>query len=437
MPRENVVVGTDAGYERVYVREARRVPMNDLELFPFPKNRLQAADLDLAVSLQGLVEKEVMDKRLELKEDYEQLLQPSLGKLMVEIGLQKMFWPEGLGGEEHNGPDASYTVVAALEQIGRADTGLAFQAAHSLALQAALASQASYREEQCTAVAPLFCESDLPLIVSFVLPVFAEEEGAPEWRGKGLQVKARKGPQGWTLDGKKVRPTCSGADAGLFGVWCATEGEEDPAFILVPGDTPGVTRGKEFLKTGLAASRNADLEFASVKVPAVNCAWRGDEGLYRLLSWYYLGLAAAASGALLATYEIIKEWGDNRVIKGRGQIFKENPLTGALMGEIAKEIAVCRLLVYNLAEMLAEPGTYGDAGSLAVFTSALMIVHQAYVAAENTIHRTMELMASAGYAKEWQLERYWRDVKTVQCYLGAYELAKHDFARWFYGAETL
>jgi len=411
--------------------------MNDLELFPYPKHRLQAADQDLAASLQGLVEKEIVNKRLELKEDYEQLLKPSLGKLMVEIGLQKMFWPEKHGGEEHNEPGASYTVVAALEQIGRADTGLAFQAAHSLALQAALALEANYLEEQCATTAPLFCQDTQPLIVSFILPAFAEEEGVPEWRGKGLQVKARSSGDGWELNGAKVRPTCSGADAGLFGVWCAVEGEDEPAFILVPGDTPGLTRGEVFLKTGLAASRNADVDFAGVKVPAAACAWRGDEGIYRLLSWYYLGLAAVASGALLATYEIIKEWGDNRVIKGRGQIFKENPLTGAIMGEIAKDIAVTRLLSYNLADMLAEPGTYGDAGSPAVFTSALIIVHQAYVAAENTIHRTMELMASAGYAKEWQLERYWRDVKTVQCYLGAYELAKHDFARWFYGAETL
>ena len=410
--------------------------MSDLDLFLYPKNRLQAADLDLAVSLNGFVEKEIVAKRLELKEDYDELIAPSLAKLMVEVGLQKMFWPEKLGGEEHNEPAASYTIAAALEQIGRADTGLAFLAAHSLALQAAIAAKGSYQEELCTRVAPLFCEGEEPLIVSFILPAFSEEDGAPEWRGKGIQVKAKGGSEGWTLNGKGVRPTCSGADAGLFGVLCAVDGEE-PAFILVPGDTPGLSRGKEFLKTGLAASRNADLDFSDVKVPAANCAWRGDEGLYRLLSWYYLGLAAAGVGALLADYEIIKEWGDNRVIKGRGQIFKENPLTGALMGEIAKEIAVDRLLVYDLAGILAEPEGYGGSEVLAAFTSALMLVHHIYVSAEYTIHRTMELMASAGYAKEWQLERYWRDVKTVQCYLGAYELAKHDFARWFYQTKTL
>jgi alkylation response protein AidB-like acyl-CoA dehydrogenase len=411
--------------------------MNGLDLFPYPKNRLEKADLDLASSLQGMVEKQVMDKRLELKEDYEKLLGPSLGKLMAEVGLQRMFWPERHGGEEHNQPAASYTVAAALEQIGRADTGLAFLCAHSLALQAALALEGVCREEQCATVAPLFCEGDQPLIVSFVLPAFAEEEGAPEWRGKGLQVKARSEAGGWTLDGKGVRPTCSGADAGLFGVLCAVEGEEEPAFILVPGDTPGLSRGKEFLKTGLAASRNADLGFSGVTVPAANCAWRGDEGLFRLLSWYYLGLAATATGGLLATYEIIREWGDNRVIKGRGHIFKDNPLTGALMGEIAKEITIDRLLAYDLAGMLAESEAYGGSGSQELYTSALMLVHHIYSSAEYTINRTMELMASAGYAKEWQLERYWRDLKAVQCYLGAYELAKHDFARWFYQTKTL
>ena len=411
--------------------------MNGLDLFPFPKHRLQKTDLDLAASLQGLVEKQVMDRRLELKEDYEGLLKPSLGKLMAEIGLQKMFWPEKYGGDEHNQPAASYTVAAALEQIGRADVGLAFLAAHSLALQAALALEDNYREEQVAAVAPLFCEGNRPLIVSFVLPTLVEEEGAPEWRGKGFQVKAKGGAGGWTLNGKGVRPTCSGVDAGLFGVACAVEGEDEPAFILVPGDAPGLNRGAEFKKTGLAASRNADLDLAGVQVPAAGCAWRGDAGFFKLLSWYYLGLTAAGVGALLATYEILREWGDNRVIKGRGHIFKDNPLTAALMGEIAKEVVVDRLLAYDLAGMLAEPDAYGGDGSQALFTSALMLAHQVMASAEYTINRTMELMASAGYAKEWQLERHWRDIKTMQCHLAAYELATDDYARWHYSTNTL
>jgi alkylation response protein AidB-like acyl-CoA dehydrogenase len=410
--------------------------MSDLELFPYPKNRLGEADLDLASSLQGLVEKEVIDKRLELKEDYEQLLAPMMKKLLSDIGIQKMFWPEKLGGDEHNQPEAAYTIASALEQIARADTGLAFLAAHSLALQASLALERNLNQELCDSIAPLFCEGDKPVIVSFILPTYAEEEG-PQWRGKYLQVEASSGADGWVLNGKGIRPSCSGVDAALFGALCAVKGEEEPAFILVPGDASGVKRGEEFKKTGLAASRNADIDFEGVKVPAVNLAFKGDEGIQRLLSWYYLGLSAAGVGSLLASYEIIKEWGDNRVIKGRGQIFKENPLTASLMAQIAQDISVNRLLAYNLAGMLAEPEAYGDAGSEAVSVASIMIVHYILNSADWVIHRIMELMASAGYAKEWQLERYWRDVKTVQCYLGASEIAKFDIARWFYQCQTL
>ncbi len=227
------------------------------------------------------------------------------------------------------------------------------------------------------------------------------------------------------LDGRAVRPTCSGSDADLIGAWCWVEGEEEPAFILVPAGAPGLKRGKEFLKTGLAASRNADLELSGVKVPAVELRLAGGGGVPDGSSrGCYLGTAAAGVGALLAAYEIIKEWGDNRVIKGRGQVFKENPLTAAVMGEVAMEISLARLLAYELAGILAEPDTYGDAGSEAVLVSSTMIVQSVYASAEKAIHRIMELMASAGYAKESQLERYWRDVKTVQCCLGAAELAK-------------
>ncbi len=57
--------------------------------------------------------------------------------------------------------------------------------------------------------------------------------------------------------------------------------------------------------------------------------------------------------------------------------------------------------------------------------------------AEQAIDNTMELMASAGYAKEWQLERYWRDVKTLAVCMGNRELAKMDVARYFYETKTL
>ena len=71
--------------------------------------------------------------------DYKELLAPMIERLFVDIGLQKMLWPDNLGGDEHNQPESAYTITSAIEQIARADTGLAFLAAHSLALQASVA----------------------------------------------------------------------------------------------------------------------------------------------------------------------------------------------------------------------------------------------------------------------------------------------------------
>ncbi|MGC9336264.1 MAG: acyl-CoA dehydrogenase family protein, partial [Anaerolineae bacterium] len=86
--------------------------------------------------------------------------------------------------------------------------------------------------------------------------------------------------------------------------------------------------------------------------------------------------------------------------------------------------------------ILAEPGTYGGAGTEGVLVAATMIAQGVYASAERVTNRTMELMAAAGYARESQLERYWRDVKTVQGCLGAVEMAKHQYARWFYQCES-
>ena len=46
----------------------------------------------------------------------------------------------------------------------------------------------------------------------------------------------------------------------------------------------------------------------------------------------------------------------------------------------------------------------------------------------------MELMGSAGYAREWHLERYWRDVKSVQSCLGGRVLSGMHVARHYFGS---
>ena len=163
---------------------------------------------------------------------------------------------------------------------------------------------------------------------------------------------------------------------------------------------------------------------------------KGIDACRALLSWLYLGVSASTVGALFATYEILKEWGDNRVIKGKGQVFKSNPLTSSVMAEVAREISVSRMLTCDLGRVLSEPGIYGPAGEEGNYVLATMVANTVTLAAEKAIGGAMEMMASAGYATEWNLERYWRDTKTMQLCLGPYELAKMDYARYFYQSQA-
>lgn len=409
--------------------------------FPdFPYERVEEVDLSLARSLREWAQSEVIGKRLEFNEDHDRLLGPAMKKLLVDIEMQKLVWPEKYGGAEHNAAEVIYTLLQALEEIGRADTGIGYVFASTFALWSTFALESTMNERLCEEYAALFCEAGEPVIGSLVLPLYGGPDSAPasEYRGKYLQAAAAREGEQWVVQGEGIRPLNSGADAALFGVFCCLEGEDDPGFLLIPATAPGVEREAEMPKsTGLAANRNTRLGFDAVRVPGENLVFRGSRAYREMLSWLHAGLGAVALGALFASFEIIKEWGDTRVIKGKGNIFKDNPLTAALMAEIGHEILLSRLLIQRLAQLFIQTDRQKEADGERLFIGSLSVAAHVLGAAEKAINNIMELMASAGYATEWNLERYWRDVKTMQVHLGNWELNKMELAQYFYGSKTL
>ena len=401
--------------------------MSEHDIFPCMYEWLSDMDVSLAGNLKRWADNEVMAKRLELKESYDQLLEPAMRMLFLEIGLQRLLWPEKYGGDGHNTPKAAVTMVAALEQVSRGDTSIALLLSGMWALQSCIAMEGKLNAEACEAFAGLFGSEDTLAVTSLVLPLFRDEP----------QAKAKLSKGAWEVVGEDTRPMASGADAVVFGVLCSLQGSEDGVGVIaLPADAKGITLGKEFLKTGLAADRNAAVSFDKAKAPEGLLVAKGEDACRALLSWLYLGISASTVGALFATYEILKEWGDNRVIKGKGQVFKSNPLTSSVMAEVAREISVSRMLTCDLGRVLSEPGIYGPAGEEGNYVLAAMVANTVTLSAEKAIGGAMEMMASAGYATEWNLERYWRDTKTMQLCLGPYELAKMDYARYFYQSQA-
>jgi alkylation response protein AidB-like acyl-CoA dehydrogenase len=414
--------------------------LNDHLMFPYPASTIDESDLILARTLEQWAEKEVLSKRLEHREDYELLLKPAMRKLFVDLEMQKMAWPENCGGIGLNKPDVAQTLAVALEKIGYADSGIGYLFAVTFALCSSFNLAHNHNEELCQRLAPLFCQTETAAIGSLILPAYGTKVSTPAeplYKGKPLPAKASRNGGSWVISGEKMRPLNSGCDALLFGVLCSLENEKEPGLILVPADSPGLTRGEPILKTGLAASINTDINLKAVRVPVENLVFHDQNSLRQMLAWLYLGVAAVSVGSLFAVFEIIKEWGNTRVIKGKNSPFKENPLTASLMAETGHELLINRLLLYQMAALISRPNDYGHGAEEQLFISALSIVSQITMSAEKAINQTMELMGSAGYATEWNLERYWRDLKTMQIHLGSWELNKIDLARYFFQSKSL
>jgi alkylation response protein AidB-like acyl-CoA dehydrogenase len=272
-------------------------------------------------------------------------------------------------------------------------------------------------------------EADLAL-GSIVLPGYGE--ASPGLQGLHAQARVERRGEELVLTSSSARPVAASRDARVFGVVC--ELGDRPALVLVPADAPGVRLGEAVAKTGLAASRNGEVAFDAVTLPSSFLVFEGAQPCRELVAWLDLGCAAAASGALLAGWEILREWGETRVIKGKGQVLRDNPLVASLLGEITQKIVTSRLLLLDLARLLSRADAVASGALLA---TAAAVARSVTRAAEEGLDASMELMGSAGYATEWNIERCWRDAKTIRTIRLPEAQVLTDLARHAFGAEVV
>jgi alkylation response protein AidB-like acyl-CoA dehydrogenase len=138
-------------------------------------------------------------------------------------------------------------------------------------------------------------------------------------------------------------------------------------------------------------------------------------------------------------FEIVYDWANTRTIKG-GSIMKENPLCASVLADVAEEIAIARFLTDDLARLIAMmTGTNGPELQH-IYTMSQIVGYRIQQGTLRAVNRGIELMGSAGYAREWHAEKHWRDIKTIQSYLsgvGAEVPVKMDTARFFFDCKEI
>lgn len=279
-------------------------------------------------------------------------------------------------------------------------------------------------EDQRTEHVPRLCRGE-HVVGAFAL----SEPGAGSDPG-AMRTKATRTDRGWVIDGSKLWIT-SGTDAGLFVVWARTSdapGTRGISTFLVPGNTPGLVRGKPEHKLGLCGSTTTAIDFVGCEVgpeALLGAAERGFPVAMMALDGGRVGIASQALGIGLGATETAA----SLVAADAGRA-AEQWVQWAL-ADSATELDAARLLTWRAAWCKEQGRPFSREASIAkVFAS-----ERAFAACE----RAVQVLGAAGCDEALPLERALRDVRVTMIYEGTSEVQRivigRELARRFSGGQ--
>lgn len=422
--------------------------MRSIDDFTRPKEYLSPIDDYFGQIVRKWAEEEVMPYRRLYDEDWKEhhLIQPAFDSLMGKLGLQRVFFPEDLGGWGLG--HSHYTGTAAfrlMEEVARADSGLAVAFGVTFWPLIMICVEPHVNRFLCEEFAPLFCSTEKAV---FAANAMTEPQGGADienmeiTRGTTIETTATLDGDEWVINGHKLWPTNSGGVCNLFGVVCTTNPGSadfnDFAFIFVPADKAGVTQGGPYQKAGMAADKNSDVWFDHVRVPKrYRACGPGDDYRYfkEVISFGNLGSISFISGAMMNVFEILQDFTENYCYRARP--LKENDAVAGVLADIVKDIEIIRILGYQYARMLDRPDLYGLRWSDEIVAKGRAYKYFACDRAVEDLGKAMNLMEGYGSDRARDIEKHWRDLKIVQLWMGGKQLCQMETARWFFDCKTL
>lgn len=391
-------------------------------------------DMAMILAIRNFVDNEVMPVRSLLdgnQEVFEQVYEK-----LVKLGIQRRGFSKKYGGL---GIRSAPLVCALTEEIARGDSGIAL---HSLivpwTMAAAMGGGNDVIKEKFT---PMFCE-DTPRAGCMAI---TEPDGGcniedEKARGREIKTIAVRDGDEWVINGKKMWPSGAGI-ADLYCVVCTTDtalNEDGVALIYVPKGTPGLTFGKPEEKMGMRVTdRNSAIFFDDVRVPvSYRAAGPGmDWKLFKNnISWGRLTSAPIALGNAQAVLETVISYTASRYYGGKS--VRDHSLQKAIIGDLAVQIDSARALYLSVAEMFDDREKFGMPGDKFLMARASAAKVHACDVTERVCATAMELMGSYGYSVEYPVEKYLRDSKIIQIWLGGGHLGRLDVASAYYEPNT-
>ncbi len=360
-------------------------------------------------------EKEILPVRDKFEEDYAE--GKYVDKILLEaakIGLLGFPIEEKYGGSNGNNID----VMVILEELAAVDGGMATVIGDTWFAMTPIIMAAN-EEQRERFLRPLASreEANVGAICMTEPPSGADIED-PRMKLRTCRTIVKEEGDDLVINGTKIWPSNAGI-AYLYVVVGTVDpdlGEEGSCLVVVEKDRDGLSFGKPEPKMGMHADRNSEVIFDNVRVPRANMLGNVGDGakiLHRTLTYNRLGGGMISVGIARGAFEYALGYCKDRVVGGKPLI--QHSLISAMFADMAMNIDAARLMVYRSAWANTKRHPHRDRFSNMAKVFATNMAMQVTT-------QCVQVMGSYGYSKEYPVEKYMRDAKIVQIFLGPNEL---------------
>lgn len=322
---------------------------------------------------------------------------------------------------EHGGLGADMlTYLCALEEIARADASVAVSMSVHTSLPCHLLLEHGTEEQKERWLEPL-AEGEM-------LGAFSLSEAGSGSDAASLSAEAERDGGGWVLEGEKLWVT-NGASADVVVTFARTDdpgdrrGKDGIGAFVVPTDADGWRPTKKERKMGLRGSETVAVQLDDLRLDDGHLLGEPDKGFRYALSALEggrLGIGAQAVGIAAAALDHAREYAAEREQFGRpvkdfqGMEFK--------LADMTRRVEAARALLHRAARAYMKD----DRRSLLLSSAAKL---EASETAMEVTREAVQTFGGYGYAREYPVERLFRDAKITEIYEGANEIQRIIISR--------
>lgn len=386
------------------------IPRNDPKGGAFEHPLFTSEHQALRASLRAFVESELTP----VSSEWETQFWPSsVMRRMGELGFLGLDKPVEYGGQ---GGDYATSLVL-FEELSRALSG-GFLMAVSVQTDMALPPILAFGTDEQKQV---YATGAIAGTTILALAMTEPDAGSDLVR---TTTRAVRDGDDWVIDGVKTYIT-NGARADAIVVLVRTDvdaGHDGFTTFIVPGDSPGLQRGKPFEKLGMHATDTATLTFEGVRVPGDAVLGEVGKG-FRQIMWELQGerLTAALMAVAMAErgFEMTLDYVRTRQVSGG--LLGSKQAVQHMLAECSTKLIVARNTIYSAAWQVQQ-------GGYPVREISAAKLYGARIAME-VLDDCVQLHGGAGYMRESRIEQLWRDARLFRIGAGTDEIQLEIIAK--------